>query len=182
MEQLLVRYCSPTLAGIKTAGLFNYAFSDKDGLERSLAACGRLLNGKGVFIEALKVEGFRALLYVYRKSRLEEDLRKDGVPEFLSRYGYRSGAAADCLAHLKRRFDAGGEFPHEIGIFLGYPLEDVTGFIENAGQNSKCIGCWKVYSDEYTATALFEKYKKCRCIYEKMFSCGRSVSQLTVAA
>ena len=40
---------------------------------------------------------------------------------------------------------AGGDFPHEIGLLLGYPPEDVSGFIENGGKNFLCSGYWKVY-------------------------------------
>lgn len=52
-------------------------------------------------------------------------------------------------------------FPHEIGIFLGYPLEDVKGFIENSGRHFKICGQWKVYSDTKRAEKLFAKYAEC---------------------
>ena len=71
---------------------------------------------------------------------------------------------------------------HEIGVFLDYPLEDVVGFIENAGQNYKCSGCWKVYCNECEAVKLFARYKKCRDVYMRLWHQGRSVLQLTVAA
>ena len=70
----------------------------------------------------------------------------------------------------------------EIGLFLGYPVEDVLGFIENAGQNCKCCGCWKVYCNECEAVRTFARYKKCRDIYKRLWQEGRSVLQLTVAA
>ena len=65
-------------------------------------------------------------------------------------------------------------------MFLGYPLEDVKGFIINEGKNCKCIGCWKVYSDECEAVRLFEKYKKCTYIYKRLHTMGRTVEHLTV--
>lgn len=34
-----------------------------------------------------------------------------------------------CIDHLKKRLFTHDGFPHEIGAFLGYPLEDVRGFI-----------------------------------------------------
>ena len=73
-------------------------------------------------------------------------------------------------------------FPHEIGVFLGYPLEDVIGFIKNSGQNSICTGCWKVYYNECEALKLFKRYKKCREVYQRLFKQGKTVLQLTVAA
>ena len=45
-----------------------------------------------------------------------------------------------------------------MGIFLGYPLEDVKGFIEFNGKESLYVGYWKVYSKLEEKLALFQKY------------------------
>ena len=37
-------------------------------------------------------------------------------------------------------------FPHEMGLLLGYPVEDVTGFMVHGGKNSLYSGYWKVYA------------------------------------
>ena len=37
-----------------------------------------------------------------------------------------------------------GEFPHEVGLFLSYPPEDVKGFIDHRANNFKCAGLWTV--------------------------------------
>lgn len=73
-------------------------------------------------------------------------------------------------------------FPHEIGVFLGYPIEDVIGFINNKGCNFKCCGYWKVYGDKEKAIKEFARYDKCRMIYTKLWNQGRSILKLTVAA
>ena len=67
-------------------------------------------------------------------------------------------------------------------FILGYPLGDVIGFIKNAGQNCKCVGCWKVYCNECEAIKAFERFKKCTNVYVRLWNQGRSVRQLTVAA
>ena len=83
---------------------------------------------------------------------------------------------------LRKRFATDDGFPHEIGLFLGYPLGDVMGYIENAGRNSKCSGCWKVYCNECEAMKLFAKFDKCKNVYRQLFAEGRrSGEQLTVA-
>lgn len=64
-------------------------------------------------------------------------------------------------------------FPHEIGIFLDYPLQDVKGFIENKGKNSKYNGLWKVYGDKDASMKLFEKYRKCISVYSELWRSGR---------
>ena len=83
---------------------------------------------------------------------------------------------------LQERFFENECFPHEVGLFLGYPLDDVTGFIEQKGKNYKCCGIWKVYGDEQQTRILFRKLKRCSEIYRRLFADGRSILQLTVAA
>ena len=74
------------------------------------------------------------------------------------------------------------KFPHEIGVFLGYPLQDVKGFIENNGRNSKYTGLWKVYGDKAASIRMFKKYRKCFSVYSDLWRSGRrNIFQLTVA-
>ena len=74
-----------------------------------------------------------------------------------------------------------GDFPHEVGLFLSYPPEDVKGFIENRAANAKCTGVWKVYGDERQARQTFAKYKKCTDIYCRSWRAGSSLERLAVA-
>lgn len=55
---------------------------------------------------------------------------------------------------------------------MGYPYDDVVGFIENKGENSLCSGCWKVYSRARDAQACFCCYKTCTAAYEDLFDEG----------
>lgn len=73
------------------------------------------------------------------------------------------------------------EFPHEIGLFLSYPPENVLGFIQNGACKHKCVGCWKVYGDERAAKNIFEKYDMCSKAYSRQWLRGKSIEQLTVA-
>ena len=102
------------------------------------------------------------------------------MQRFLSGYGYRAFGTDYAVERLKQRLCTEDSFPHEIGIFLGYPLEDVKGFIENAGKNAKFTGCWKVYNNECEAIRTFQQYKKCRDVYARLWTQGISVRQLTV--
>ena len=48
-----------------------------------------------------------------------------------------------------------------MGLFLGYPPEDVRGFIENRAAGCKLIGCWKVYGDVDAAKEKFASFERC---------------------
>lgn len=183
LEKYLVEHCAPTLASLKTANLFNYFFDNEENLFESINYWNKELCSKGVQLILMKVHNKGALVYVCRKDRLEKDLNKDGVKELLAECGYESNNADYAIERLKSRLAYSDDFPHEIGVFLDYPLGDVKGFISNSGANCKCTGCWKVYCNECDARKTFAKFNKCRSVYSRIWGAGqRNVMQLTVAS
>ena len=59
------------------------------------------------------------------------------------------------MLYLKYRFESLQKTPHEIGVFLGYPIWDVKGFIDNKGKDFKYCGTWKVYNNTDYAKIYF---------------------------
>ena len=96
---------------------------------------------------------------------LAGDLYDKPVPpaeavRLLEESGYPCHSAGQCVACLIRRLRESEEFPHEIGLFLGYPIEDVVGFIRYAGKGCKLSGLWKVYGDAEAASRLFDRLSR----------------------
>lgn len=182
LERYLIAHCSPTLASLKTANLFTVSFISEEDLKRQLEMWNEELGEKGVSLLMMRKRERTALIYVCRKTKLQQDLQRRGVAQFLARYGYEQNDVEYALQKLADRLEQEEGFPHEIGIFLSYPLGDVIGFIQNAGKNSKCTGCWKVYCNECEAIRLFARFRKCKDIYLRLWNQGRTVRQLTVAA
>lgn len=180
-EYIIVKHCSPTLAGMKTGNMFSCPFADEGEMRDSIRYWNGLLVRKGLRVLPLRFQDNRALVYVYRVSRLSRDLKDGAVSRLLKEMGYETEIPERCIVQLIRKLEECGEFPHEIGLFLGYPPEDVCGFIENRAQGYKLTGCWKVYGNEEKARLTFEKYKKCTDVYTAQFADGRSVDRLTVA-
>ena len=182
IERYLIEHCSPTLASLKTGNLFGFDYDCESDLIAHVKEWNEQLNYKGVFVEALKVQNNRALIYVYRKDKLAADLKKEGVAGFLKKYGYEDITIDVAINILNNHLYEQEGFPHEIGLFLDYPLGDVIGFIENRGKNPKCTGCWKVYCDVCEAQKLFYCFKKCTAEFINLWNQGKTVWQLTVAA
>ncbi|MFQ8902356.1 MAG: DUF3793 family protein [Lachnospira eligens] len=95
-------------------------------------------------------------------------------------FGYTDYKVGASIKHLKQRVGENTCFPHEIGLFLSYPVEDVIQFIRQKGCNYKCCGVWKVYCDEAFCQKMFARYRKCTEVYLRVFDRGRSISALTV--
>jgi len=179
----LVWHASPTLASIKTANLYSFRFRSITECLETIHRFNELMNDKGIYIEFLKNTGDLYLIYVYRKTDLQKVISDRGVKDFLKRYGYPSNDNIwDYIESLKHKLNIEKDFPHEIGVFLGYPLEDVKAFISTKGCNSVLCGDWKVYHDEDIARCLFCKYKRCRETYIKVYREGRRFIDVLVSA
>lgn len=189
-ETVMIEQCSPVLAGLKAANLFRHECRDRQALYATVAGWNAQLNGRGIRLLVLKECPIRHwfLIYLYRPARLEAVLGRPEVRQFLQQEGYAlplqaaGDACQPLLAQLAGRLACDGDFPHEIGVFLGYPLEDVVGFIRNRGQNFTCCGCWKAYGDPAAAQRIFDQFQKCTAIYLRLFHSGRPIARLTVAA
>lgn len=185
-EEALVEHCSPTLAGVKPASMFRYMVDDKTQKE----ALARIRYwrqsldpyGLGIFILKYYPKSKAYLVYVYRKKQLESLLTDENVCKFMDQQDYsRCKSCESYLKQLRKRIACQPDFPHEVGIFLGYPLGDVKGFIEHKGKNYTCSGAWKSYGEARAAEKTFAKLSLCKLIYKQLFNDGRQLSQLIVA-
>lgn len=176
-EELIVRHCAPTLANLKTGSLFVCPITDRPSFFSSLRSLNELLVPKGLRALPLRIREYSALVYLYRPSRLKKDLENPAAVKILQDHGY--SCYGKCLPKLIERVRASEEFPHEIGLFLGYPPEDVQGFLDH--RPCKCSGCWKVYGDENKAKKTFDLYKKCERVYCQQLARGIDIKRLTVA-
>lgn len=181
-EEMILKHCAPTLARIKTANLFSCSVKSRAELTESLRKYNRQFVKKGLRILPLSYKDGRALIYIYRPQLLSRDLSHSYARKLLEDLGYFPQSPELSVVKLINRFREKGEFPHEIGFFLGYPPEDVKGFIECGPRCYKCKGCWKVYSDEEKALRLFEKYRHCTLVYCSKWSEGSTLDKLTVPA
>ncbi len=176
-EELIIRHCAPTLANLKTGSLFVCPITDRPSFFSSLRSLNELLVPKGLRALPLRIREHSALVYLYRPSRLKKDLEDPAAIKILQDHGY--SCYGKCLPKLIERVRASEEFPHEIGLFLGYPPEDVQGFLDH--RPCKCSGCWKVYGDENKAKKTFDLYKKCERVYCQQLARGIDIKRLTVA-
>lgn len=181
-ERAVIHHCAATLAGHKCGSLFSLRGVPQEACRQSAQALDALLEHRGVRVRLLKTCAKGCKVYVYRPAMLEDRLAQPPVRAFLTRLGYDAHSREACLAELGRRICCGAPFPHEIGVFLDYPLEDVIGFIEHGGRRFSCEGCWKAYGDAEAARRRFELYGKCRRVYASCYQRGFDVVRLTVAA
>lgn len=181
LDELIVKHSAPTLAGIKCANLFSVNAPYDGELSREIANVNRKLAHKNIrLIPLLKAEN-RTLLYIYRPEELKRNLSCSLCKSYLKEMGYCAESPGICVRKLISNLKNSDEFLHEIGFFLGYPPEDVIGFIEQGPKASKMSGLWKVYSDVERAEKMFSAYKVCTDIYYHNWLKGVGIERLAIA-
>ena len=159
---------APVIVGLKPAAIFTVTKEEKKLLERVLLQRRNAGAEKGTESELSILTLYSAekeSILLYRKETLLRHLADKRVQRFLYslHLGYEEGE--DWILRFKERFQnykgAGDVFPHEVGIFLGYPLWDIRAFIENPRQKAKLTGYWKVYFDVEGALRRFQLFDEC---------------------
>lgn len=180
-EKTIAHFCGPALAGIKPANIVNFSKIGMPEAAEDIRALKAELEKSGICIEVLCECSRRVLVMVYRKEILKRQIEKAEVRRLLHSFGYGENTGTDeCIEILKSRM-AEGEFPHEIGVFLGYPPHDVRGFIKHGGKNCLLSGEWKVYKNAEEAKALFSRYNACRRTIVKKIEQGKTLAEIFCA-
>ncbi len=178
-DETVIRCCAPTLAAIKTGSIFNCSFASRKEMTSSLRAINQCLLRKGVCALPLRYRDGKALIYLYRPEMLEKDLSDSVAADILKEAGCPDENSIRRIGWLIRRLEESDSFPHEIGLFLGYPAVDVRGFIRHG--ECRYTGLWKVYeSDAEQARRIFERCRRCTRAYLRRNQEGWSLSRLTI--
>lgn len=177
LSVMLALNCAPILKGSKAACIITVK-------QREFFVIRELLRNTGLSYRLLKTGKTHSILYLYRENQLYKYMRQAKVREFLKKYGYFGVSLEAMLDRLSDRIllygDGKMEFPHEIGVFLGYPIGDVRGFIENQGKNFIYSGYWKVYENAACAMRLFRQFDMEREIAVREVIRGLSIREVAV--
>lgn len=169
--------CAPVLKGIKASNLVTMAKGSlktvKDGLAGTEVTAILLAAGERTDV-----------LFLYRYPLLKALLDDEKIRNFLKTCGYTQFDMASVLMGLKRKYTAylagGGEFPHELGVLLEYPVEDVEDFIRFNGSQFLFAGYWKVYHNPAKAKAQFNRYDRAREAAMQQIINGCPLSEVAV--
>lgn len=179
-DAFLVEHCAPTFAGLKTGNLFRISYADIEAFREELRELNGILKKKGLRAVPVRMTAEFALVYLYRPDFLKRDLGSEEATRLLKSLGYEPQSVNRSVAFLARMMREKEAFPHEVGLFLGYPPEDVLSFMKSSREGVKCVGCWKVYGDEARARAAFWRFQRCREVFEENVQRGRKLEVLIV--
>ena len=160
LEVKIAGQCAPVLAGVKPSNMLVLE-------NKHIRDVVRTLEGTGLSWRCLYAGEEKNIWLLYRKVALEEIVFRQEERSFLAENGYEEERLDQMLIRLGQRFREYRKtqdvpFPHEMGVFLGYPMADVKGFIKHEGKNYLYSGYWKVYGDLSEAKQLFYKFDRAK--------------------
>lgn len=177
-ESTLAYFCSPVLMASKVSNLVSISKQEIPSVIGLVQSYNKDFAKYDINILPVCECGNRVLLFVYRQSLLGEYLREENVSSMLEEYGYHKHKSLNYYVSILSMRMKKENFPHEIGLFLGYPVEDVRGFVEKQGRDYKYNGYWKVYGDCNLAIRRFNTYDKLRNYMLGKLSGGESLDSI----
>lgn len=175
VQMQMILQSAPVLKNVKMSCMFTIPAA----LERMVCS---FLYRTGIRYHRLCRGEKRNLILLYREKQLEEYLKQPKIAAFLAACGYSGNSLNVFLQHLGERiswyYNQAQEFPHETGLFLGYPLEDVEGFIRFGGKNYRWNGYWKVYGQVERAKEMFRLYDEAKNIAVAEFFAGKTIQEI----
>lgn len=179
LQVQLILQCAPFLKGIKIACILNIT-------EENSRELYEILEGTGIKFKILTRNYGKCLVFLYRRESFSRYLKRTDVREFLGSYGYEDVEPEKMLERLSKRVCqySDGEicFPHEIGAFLDYPIDDVKCFIEKDGKDSLFSGYWKVYNNPGRAKMIFWAYDKAKTSAVNEYLIGKNIRDIAYVA
>ena len=172
LAKKLAHQCAPLLVGIKISNIFITNVEDKSQV---IALFEQSILSYEVLFECKK----RVVFLLYHKKRLENHLQGAKQQGIMKKLGYDICELESVLVQVSQRYQCHmsfkEQFPHELGILLGYPHEDVLAFMERDGKECLYTGYWKVYSNVKRAQSIFKAYDKAKAHVLKMVMQGVSI-------
>jgi len=171
LDRFLRYTAGAVIAGVRPAALVRLSCP-------SLKAAGVWRSRGHEVCVALDVESFLLsdassgpLILVYRSNSLSRIILRGPASRYLATRAYpvRAGVRA-CLEHLAFNMRSSKTFPHEVGVFLGYPLADVVLFSSGDRRCYDCRGYWRVYQRPERAMRTFALMDESR-----LLSCDASL-------
>lgn len=159
VELQLILHCAPVLKGIKAANTLTLLCSDLEKVQ-----C--MLKDTEIRMSILYQNSVKAVVLFYRNDRMRVVMNQVTYCSYLLQLGYRPLDLEQCFYRLREKMYSyhriGRVFPHELGVFLEYPLYDIQEFMKQGGKNFKLSGYWKVYGKEEVAKNTFKRYDAAR--------------------
>lgn len=142
-----VELLGPVLLGAKPAEILSFPQNNERHMEIFFKVKELFSRTNKILHFDVENHGKCKKVFFYHPAALEQTLNDPKNLRFLESLGYpRQDHLEGYVHHLLSKME-GGRIPDEIGIFLGYPLKDVIGFMGHPALQLTKVDGWRIYGD-----------------------------------
>lgn len=170
----LVEILGPVLLGSKSAEILSFPKYDKEvpskieKIEKCIGQCRKIV------YKIFKYKNSSIKILFYNPRVLDKNLREYRNMKFLKSLGYPEQYSLErYLEHIIDKIEY-GVIPHEIGVFLGYPLKDIIGFMGHPSLRLTKINGWRIYGNPRLSDRKFKEFSDSKEKIKKLLKVNRA--------
>ncbi|QXM06859.1 DUF3793 family protein [Crassaminicella indica] len=166
----LVQILGPVILGAKPSELLSFPNNDKAFDEKIHKIHYYFRNCKKISYKIFPFSHQSTKVFFYQTKSLEAVLKDPRNARFLKSIGYpKVYNLEDYLNHMIDKIMQ-GTMPDEIGLFLGYPLKDVIGFMGHPSLRLTKVNGWRVYGDATLSDQTYNEFLKAKNQIKKLLA------------
>ena len=173
----LIEVLGPVILGSKPSEILNISLKDKDKKSKLNDINSFFSNCSKLTYNVINISDGGIRIIFINKISLSNVLNNKKCLNFLKFIGYPSEYNIDNYINILINKLNSKDFPHEIGIFLGYPLKDVVGFMGYGNYKFCKTRYWRVYGDESISDKICNTFINDRSKMKSLLE-NKSLSQL----
>lgn len=168
----LTEILGPVILGVKPSEILSFRLYEGENMMKIEAIQSTFNQSSKIAYQQISCHNHCVKILFYHPILLENTLKEQKNLKFLQRIGYHTQYdLKNYLDHLTKKI-AQGNIPDEIGIFLGYPLKDVLGFIGHPSLKLTKINGWRVYGDERLSDRKYSEILRSKNEIRNMLQCS----------
>ncbi|MGL5714769.1 MAG: DUF3793 family protein [Paraclostridium sp.] len=154
----ILELLGPVILGSKPSEILNISSRDNEKDIKIRDIDNFFKNCSKLSYEIIYKEDNSIRVLFINKESLSKTLENKKCINFLKFIGYPKEYQIGTYVDTLREKLIEGDFPHEIGIFLGYPLKDVVGFMGYGNYKFNNTKYWKVYGDPKVSEKVYNNF------------------------
>lgn len=143
----ILEILGPVILGSKPCEILNISSNDHlkeekiNNIDNFFKDCFR------ISYKFIEIENGSVRIVFFNKKALKNVFSNKKCVNFLKFLGYPNYSCVDEYVDILTKKLNSNDFPHEIGIFLGYPLKDVLGFMGYGKYEFFETRSWRIYGN-----------------------------------
>ncbi|WP_243414587.1 DUF3793 family protein [Sporosalibacterium faouarense] len=168
----LIQTLGPVILGVKPAEILSFPKNDVNIADKISKIRFFFKDCRKISFKIFRYNEKSTKILFYTPKSLDSVLIDKRNNKFLISIGYPKAYSLESYLNYIIEKMKGGTIPDEIGIFLGYPLKDVMGFIGHPSLKLTKVKGWRVYGDSTLSDKRYNEFLNAKFRVKNILACS----------